>query len=35
MNPKLVMTLITVATVAAGLGYSTAVWAAGCCGLCG
>ncbi len=35
MNGKLVIALFTIATVAAGLGYSTAAWAAGCCGLCG
>ena len=34
MNRKLAVALITLATVAAGLGYSTAAWAA-CCGLCG
>ncbi len=35
MNGNLVVALFTIATVAAGLGYSTAAWAAGCCGLCG
>ncbi len=34
MNRKFAGALITLATVAAGLGYSTAAWAA-CCGLCG
>ena len=34
MNRKFAVALITLATVAASLGYSTATWAA-CCGLCG
>ncbi len=34
MNRKLAVALIALATVAGGLGYSTAAWAA-CCGLCG
>ncbi len=35
MTGNLVVALFTIATLAAGLGYSTAAWAAGCCGLCG
>ena len=35
MNRKFVLGLMIVATFAAAMGYSTAAWAAGCCGFCG